>query len=82
MTWTSTGRSAAESRNASSPSAPRTFAISCGSVTTAAVPWAAARRAKTGGVVIVDSMWMWASQKAGARKAPFRSISSSGRAAR
>jgi hypothetical protein len=66
MTKTSTGRPAAAARKSRMPATPRTFAISCGSVTAAAVPWTAAWRANVPGVVIVDSMWRCASQSAGA----------------
>ena len=52
----------------SMPFIPMTLAISCGSDTTAVVPWGTVASAKREGQSWEDSMWMWASTSPGSRK--------------
>ncbi len=62
---TSSGRSSHTSTNQCTPSVPSTFAISCGSATTAVVPSGKTRRANSDGSSFDVSRWTCASMKPG-----------------
>ena len=65
MKYTSSGMPAEASSSQCTPSVPRTFAISCGSATTAVVPSGSTRRANSSGSSFDDSRCMCASMKPG-----------------
>ena len=68
--YTSRGRPEQTSSSQWMPSVPRTFAISCGSATTAVVPIGNTRRANSSTSSFVDSRCMCASMKPGTTYAP------------
>src|SRR5262245_59476998 len=74
MKNTSSWRSAEASWSQWTPSEPRTFAISCGSATTAVVPSGSTRRANSSTSSFTDSRCMCASMKPGTTKRPAASI--------
>ena len=65
MKKTSSWRSAEASSSQWTPSVPSTFAISCGSATTAVVPSGSTSRANSSTSSFTDSRCMWASMKPG-----------------
>ena len=65
ITQTSSGTSSQTSSSQWMPSVPSTFAISCGSATTAVVPWASTARANSSTISFDDSMCTCASMKPG-----------------
>ena len=67
---TSSGSVSHTSTSQWTPSVPSTFAISCGSATTAVVPSGRTRRANSDGSSFEVSRCMWASMKPGTTKAP------------
>ncbi len=62
---TSSGRSSQTSTSQWTPSVPSTFAISCGSATTAVVPSGSTRRANSDGSSFDVSRWTCASMNPG-----------------
>ena len=62
---TSSGSSSQTSTSQWTPSVPSTFAISCGSATTAVVPSGSTRRANSDGSSFEVSRCMWASMNPG-----------------
>ena len=70
MKRTCRGKPATAVRIASIPGNPATLAISCGSVTTAPVPWGTTARANSGAQTSELSRWMWASMNEGATNRP------------
>ena len=72
MKKTSSGRPSVASISQWTPSVPSTFAISCGSATTAVVPSGSTSRANSSGSSFDDSRCMWASMKPGTTQRPGR----------
>jgi hypothetical protein len=73
IAYTSMGQYLLELSMKRMPSAPITLAISCGSVTTAVVPWAATTLANSGTASIDDSICTCPSMKPGQTNCPPRS---------
>ena len=67
ITNTSSGSPSVAPSSQSTPATPATFAISCGSHTTAVVPRGTTARANWTGVSLADSRCTWASMKPGTR---------------
>ena len=74
MKKTSSGSPSVASISQCTPSVPSTFAISCGSATTAVVPSGRTRRANASGRSFDDSRCMWASMRPGTTQRPDASI--------
>ena len=70
MKKTSSGMSAQRSISQWTPSVPSTFAISCGSATTAVVPNGSTSRANSSTSSFDDSRCMWASMNPGTTNRP------------
>ena len=74
MTKTLDGRSSISDKTSSTPPFPRTFPISCGSMTSPVVPCLVAAIAKWASVNILDSKWTCPSIKPGETNFPVISI--------